>query len=336
MTLQQIRILSIAARHQNVTRAAIELRMSQPAVTYQLKLLEEEFGLRLYKKLGRGIVLTRQGQRFLAETEPILRQMEIVTRKFSRGMTDKKVRSLVLGGSDGPSALFLPLLASRFREAHRRTEVTLRVAGSFEMEEMVRNGEVEFAVITNPSSLSRLVCERCREEELVLVAPQRHPSAGRPATPSSLSGMPLVIFKNGRSGGVAQVLHRMEDQGIRLNIVMRYDSVEAVKNAVKAGSVLGILYRDTLSSEIERGEVKVVQVPWLNMRVESFVTYQKEKPLSADAKDFLALLRAEQISKSPEPTVIPSFHESPPVISPYLFQGTTKGSAISRGNRDVQ
>src|SRR5437899_1683457 len=92
----------------------------------------------------------------------------------------------------------------------------------------------------------------------------------------------------------SDVLSHLKEQGICLKIVMRCESVDAVKNAVKAGIGLGLLYKDTLKSEIERGEVKVIRIPEAKMHADSFIIYHREKPISADARDFLAILRRSQ------------------------------------------
>lgn len=291
MTFHQIRIFSSIARHLNVTRAAGELHISQPSVTYQLKLLQHEFGVRLYEKAGGGIHLTRQGKLFLADVEPLLDQMRTVEEKYSRQKGNGKSRLLTIGGSIGPSGSFLPRLAALFRETHPKTEVALRVDNSFVIEELIANSEVEVAVLTNTSAFPELVYERCREEELVFFAPAGHPSAREHSSMTELTATSLIIFKRGKTGGLGKILTRIRDRGIAFRIGMQCESVEAVKNSVKAGMGVGLLYKDTLTSEIDRGEFKVIRFPGLKMRIESFIVHHKENGLSADARDFLALLR---------------------------------------------
>lgn len=292
MTLHQLRIFAAVAKQLSITNASKELHISQPSISQQLKLLEEELGLKLHKKDGRGIDLTREGRLFLIEAEPIQCQLEKLKKKFSREMTDKKSGSLTVGGSHGPAALFLPSLACVFRETHPRTQVTLRIDSSFMMEQMVQNSDVQIAVITNNFVSPSLVYERCSRHELVFFASPGHPLNERgQLTVAELAQLPLVIFRKGKMGGVGRILNQIEERGFHANIVMHCDSPEAVKNAVKTGAGLGISYTDILEPDIRRHELKVIQVPGLEMHIDSFIIYPKEKPLSSDAKDFLALLR---------------------------------------------
>jgi DNA-binding transcriptional LysR family regulator len=158
------------------------------------------------------------------------------------------------------------------------------------MEQMVRQSEIELAVTTTHSDSPSLIYERCRQEELVFLACPTHRLTKRQPTMAELAQASLIVFEEGNVEGVASILKKLEQRGLRLNIVMRCESAEAVKNAVKAGAGIGLLYRDAVRSEIDRGELKVIRFPGIEMCTESFIIYHGERALSADAKDFLALL----------------------------------------------
>src|SRR5258706_11246018 len=243
MTFHQIRIFSAIARRRNVTKAAGDLRISQPSVTYQLKLLQEEFGLKLYRKNPRGIGLTADGRSLLEEIEPIMRQMEVIKAKFGQTTTGTNPGALIIGGSNGPSSWFLPSLASRFRETHPDVQITLRLESSLTLEEMVQNGEIEIAVVTAHSNSSRLTYEHCRQEKTVFFAPPEVRFPRPELSMAELAQTPLILFKRGKAGATAQLLNQMAKAGIRANVAMRCESVDAVKNAVQSGMGLGMLYR---------------------------------------------------------------------------------------------
>jgi DNA-binding transcriptional LysR family regulator len=316
MTLHQLRIFSTVARHLNVTRAANELHLSQPSASEQIKFLEDELDFKLYRKIGRGIDLTGRGRAFLAEINPVLGQMEVIKKKFGK----QKIHgtTLTVGGADGPAAFLLPSLAAVFRKSHPQTKVALRGGSSSALEQMVRNSDIELAVITNRSDLPYLAYERCRREEAVLFTSSGAQWNQRRITRAGLGEVPLVVFKRGQVGGMAQILNQIREKVSGLNIVMHCELAEAVKNAVKARIGVGLLYKDLLRSEIERGEVKVIRIPGLKMCVESFIIYHKEKPLSADARNFLALLqRSRDI-----------FISRPPDNRPYLYRNALREYSI--------
>ena len=292
MTLHQLSIFAAAGKLLSVTKAGWELHISQPSTSQQLKLLEEECEVRLYKKNGHGIELTREGRLFLKEAAPILLQVEKLKRIFSLKLHENEARLLTVGGSHAPSASFLPWLASIFRETHPHTRLILRTDNSLLIEKLVRNSDVEIAVVTNHSGAPQLVYERCRQEEVVFFASSKHPLGKRQRlTLAELARVPLVVFRRGKVGGTSNILNQIEEQGFRLNIVMHCETAEAVKAAVKRRMGLGILYKDLVQPDIRRGGLKIVHVPGLEMHVDSFIVYPKQKPLSSDARDFLALLR---------------------------------------------
>ncbi len=293
MTLHQLRIFATVARHLSVTKAARELHISQPSTSQQLKLLEEQCRLKLYRKISRGIEITREGRLFLSEAEPILLQVEKLKRKFSLNLNlrESEVRPFIVGGSQGPSASLLPWIASIFRETHPHVRVSLRTDNSLVMEQLVQNSEVEIAVITTPSASPRLIYEPCGQEEKVFFTSSRHPWAKRQRlSVAELARIPLVVFTRERSGGAAKILNQIEERGFHPNIVMHCETAEAVKAAVKRGIGLGILYRDLVKSDIQRGDLRIIRVPGFKMHIDSFIIYPKEKLLSAYAADFLALL----------------------------------------------
>ena len=289
MTLHQLRMFSAVARHRNVTKAARELRLNQPATTYQMKLFQQEFGL-LYKRAPRGVELTAHGLRLLRAIEPVLCKLDGISAKFGKRPKGKNVARLAIGGSNGPSAHFLPSLAARFRETHADIEVTLRVGSSLTLEKMVQSGEIEMAVVTHYAKSPALKYERCRREKLVFFA-----RPGRYAPRMSLEelgGTPLILFRQGQAGAALKFLEHMEGARVTPNVAMRLESVEAVKSAVRVGTGVGMLYRDNLRSEIESGEFKVILIAGLDMRVESFIITPRKKPLSVAAEVFLQMLRS--------------------------------------------
>jgi|RhiMetdeSRZDD1v2_1073273.scaffolds.fasta_scaffold160685_2 DNA-binding transcriptional LysR family regulator len=293
MTLHQLRIFSAVAKHLNISKAAVALHISQPSVSEQLKLLQEECGVKLYKSTGRGIEFTGAGRLFLKEADSTLLQVERLKRIFSPNLRESETRLLTVGGTLGPSAFFLPRLASIFRRTHPHIELNLRTDISPVMEQLVQNSEVEIALVTTPSASPRLIYEPCRQEELVLFVSSRHPWAKRRSLSlAELAHIPLVVFKKGKrdAGGAAKILDQIEERGFHPTVVMHCEMAEAIKAAVRTTMGLGILHRDFVELDIHRGNLKIIHIPGLKTHTESYIIYSKEKPLSANAKDFLALL----------------------------------------------
>ncbi|MCH8054682.1 MAG: LysR family transcriptional regulator, partial [Deltaproteobacteria bacterium] len=283
-------------KHLNMTKASAELHITQPSVSQQLKFLEGECKVKLYTKMSRGIELTERGQLLLNDAEPILLQIERLKEKFKDSSTDGKVGSLTIGGSHSLSVSFLPTMLAVFKETHSHVQVTFRTDNSRAVERMVLNSEAELGVLTNPSYSPSFIHEPCRQEELVAFASANHPLAKKQKlTLEELAQAPLVVKRDKTSKvyRTDEIFRQLEARGFKLNIVMNCESPEALKATVKTGMGLGILYRDIVEPYVKTGELKIIKVPELKMKIDSCIIYLKgkEKALSPHFQDFLTLLR---------------------------------------------
>jgi LysR family nitrogen assimilation transcriptional regulator len=104
MTLHQLRIFEAVAGCLNITKASRTIRISQPSVTKQLRLLENECGMKLYVKTGRGVVLTDAGRTLRVAAKPILEQMEVLRGQFAKGT----IKDFVIGSTPSPASFCLP------------------------------------------------------------------------------------------------------------------------------------------------------------------------------------------------------------------------------------
>jgi DNA-binding transcriptional LysR family regulator len=193
-------------------------------------------------------------------------------------------------------------MASRFQKTHPAVAVMLRVDSGTKLEAMVETGEVEIAVVTTRSKLPGICYEACRREEIVFFAARGSKFSDAELSIADLAQIPLVMYKQGRAGAALKFLTQMQRAGVRPNVVMRAESVEAVKNAVREGSGIGMLYRDNVRSEVESGEVQVIRIAGLDMRVASFIIYARRGRFSAAARAFLKLLR--QRRRDPRPAAL--------------------------------
>lgn len=291
MTLNQIRAFGAVSKYLNITRAAESLSISEPSVFKQVKSLEDFCGVRLYRKVGRQIELTREGRLVQADVRNILLRVERLGQRFKQTALALTGGSLAVGGSHGPSVALIPSLLARFKESHPHTQIIFRTKSSRGIEQLVLQSQAEIGVITNPSNSRLLRLLPCREENIVVIVSAKHPLAKKfELNLAEVAQAPLIIKKGGQ-GRPSEFLRQIESQGFRLNILMECESGQAIKIAVLKGMGVGILYRDQVESELEAGSLKTLRIAGLKrINGKSFIIYRKGRPLSHNALDYLALL----------------------------------------------
>ena len=291
MTLHQLRIFESIARHLNLTNAATELHMSQPAVTHQLKLLEQRFGRQFYRKTGQGIALTESGIAFLAAVKPILEQVAKLEKQFElRSFAKQEV--LKIGGTHSLGISVLPEAIMEFQQAHRGTTFTLETDDSRVIEQQVLTGTIDIALITHPSYKPELSVEPHQILEVTAFAPASSPLRGKRMTLAELARVPLVVRKE------SKILNELLGLGYKPTVAVSCKNSGAVHAAVQKGMGIGILQGDSVKSAIENGTLIKLQVPELRkVALQSFIVFDKRRPLSPTAKDFLELLRKRKSAR---------------------------------------
>lgn len=295
MTLHQLKIFDAVAGHLNITEASRKVRISQPSVTKQLRLLEHEFGLKFYVKSGRGIKLTEEGRLFRIAAKPIVEQTEALKRTFANRVAEARSENLVVGSTPSAATSVLPAALKSFVELHPTVHPTLRTGYPPAIQEMILNAEVEIALTTTLPDHPEIVAEPIHSEDIVAIVSAKHPLAKkRKLNDAELGQAPFVMTKGGR---IAEEIDRMQ---LKLNVVMWCESIELKKAAVEAGLGVGLFYSGSAAAGLREGYFKVIEVPRLkDINVTCYVVYRKSIRLSTNGRELLTLLR--HWSKKPIP-----------------------------------
>ena len=289
MKLNQLRIFSSAARHLNLTNAAEELGMSQPAVSLQMKCLEEEFGSKFYHASNRGIELTPEGQTFVDAIRPILAELDRIERRFKWQNVSRKSHSLKVGGNHTLSATLLLEALIDFRKRHPNVQIAIETAISAVIEDYVANAKIDIGLINAPRHLSGCAYENYGRQETVAFVPPGHPLADRSMDLEALTREPLVARKE--SAYIKELIRR----GFKPTLTLQFMAPDAVKSAVQKGLGVGLLFQSRIEPEIVKGDFRRIDVPELKkLTRESFIVYRDREPLSPIAEDFIEELRARR------------------------------------------
>lgn len=235
MDTRQLEMFRAVAEETSFTKAAQRLHVSQSAVSRQLQLLEEELGSRLFHRGARGVSLTPQGTLLLKAAHRIAREMDDVATQLSATQTLQR-GLLTLGGGMTVCLSILPKLLRKFRTQYKNVDLRV-VTGTTEMIlRMLRNREVDVALLTLPIFEPDLEVMPVIKEEMVVVTAGKHPLARgrRFVEPQALARQPLILFESG-----SNTRHAIDEffraQQIAINVVMETENIEIIKSMVASG-----------------------------------------------------------------------------------------------------
>ena len=290
MNFAQLKAFQAVANNGSITRAAQLLHVSQPAVSKNLKKLEEDYGVKLFERNAGAAELTDAGSFLLRHANAIFVHLDEASKELKSPKSSKKSDPLRIAGSYAASALLLPSLLVNFKNTHRDASIILRTGTTREVKSMLLNSTVEIALLNELPVNPELASEPFRKEKLVVFAAPNHPLARKKRlTLSDLRQAALVT--TGMASAVDKMLNHLVQEGLGAKIAIQCGSPASVKIVVKNKIGLGILFRDMLIQELRNGLFKVLEIPGLALTIQSYIVYYKDRPLSPPAKDFLALLR---------------------------------------------
>jgi DNA-binding transcriptional LysR family regulator len=290
-TLQQLRLFEAVARHSSFTRAAEEVHLSQPAVSIQVKRLEENVGLALFEQVGKRITLTEAGRELYAASKDVLgRLMELDGAIDAlRGEVAGNLRVTAVTSAK----YFLPHLLGAFLRRYPDVEPKLKVANRSSLLERVADNEDDLYVMGHvPEDLD--VEEYPFLENIIeIVASPDHPLARkRKVTLQEITTERFLVRESG-SGNRKVVEEFFAEQGLNLTPYMELGSAEAIKQGVMAGLGISALSLHNLRLEIAAGQIVVLKVEGFPLRRRWNVVHRKGKRLSRSALTFIEFLQAE-------------------------------------------
>jgi DNA-binding transcriptional LysR family regulator len=279
MADRRLQVFYTVARLLSFTKAAESLHMTQPAVTFQVRQLEEHFNTRLFDRTHNRISLTEAGKRVYEYSDRIF---ELYTEMESavREMTGDISGVLMIGASTTIAEYMLPALLGDFKKQYPDVNVQLKVSNSDGIVSMVENNIIDLGVVESPVLNKNLVVEVCRMDQLVAVVSPQHPLAnsGDSVTIGGLLEYPYICREEG-SGTREVISDYMTDQGInpgQVNLSMELGSPESIKGAVEAGMGVSILSFATVQKELKLGTLVSLTLQPALERPFSFV-HQKQK-----------------------------------------------------------
>ncbi len=290
LTLRQLKILEAVARNASFSRAAEELCLTQPAVSMQIKQLEELTGMPLFIHTGKKFALTEAGKVLLHHSHVIISEFREVEKSIARLKTGVgralRIGVITTGG------YFFPRLVNAFSQRLPGLEFDLKIRSRDELVRMLRNDEIDLAVMINAPEDPAIAAEDFAPHPFVLVASPTHPLAGRAGIElARIAEERLITRESGtdtRDAMDIALAGRLDPSRM-----MEIPSSEAIKQSVMAGMGISFLSAYAIWLEIQAGLLVVLDVDGFPFQRSLCVAHVSDKPLSAVAQAFKRFLLTE-------------------------------------------
>jgi DNA-binding transcriptional LysR family regulator len=295
MDLRRLEIFAKVAELGSFSRAAEALFLTQPTISEHVRSLEDELGVQLLDRLGRGATPTRAGQLLLGYARRMLtlsREAHQALERFQGRMSGE----LVVGGSTIPGEYVLPALVGQFKVKFPDISISLLIGSTRQVSEWVEEGRVEVGVVGARPSARTLEAKELMPDELVVVVPASHPwGTRRTATLADLQKEPMVVRERG-SGSREAVEHALQEAGVslaNLRLVGEMGSTQAVKQAVRAGVGIALISRRAVEDECRAGLLVCVKVKDLRVARAFYLVTHRDRTRSPLAQAFVEFIESQ-------------------------------------------
>jgi len=298
ITLRHLRTFEAVARCGSISRAAVELHLTQPAVSMQMKQLEEQLGLPLLEQLGKRMFLTEAGEALRGHARDIAARMDDLNSAMDefRGLQRGVLRLAVVSTAN----YFLPRLIADFNRRHPGVRVSLQVANREFVLSALADNSTDLAITGRPPDILDLVAQHFMDNPLVVIAAPDHPLAALQSVPLQRMVEETLVVREPGSGTRAAIERHLSAQGVTYRAGCEFGTNEALKQAVRAGLGLGVVSAQTIELELQTRCLVVLPVEGFPIVRQWYVVHRTHKRLSAAAQTFREmLLRLDPHAQTP-------------------------------------
>jgi DNA-binding transcriptional LysR family regulator len=294
MDTRQLAAFCAVVDRKSFSQAAERLGVTQPAVSLQIRSLEQRLGTQLLDRSGRRVEPTEAGLRLYASAQKLLaleQQLLVDVTGDEEGML---TGTLELGASTGPGGTVVPVLLCEFQEVHPEVRVRLSVSDTQTVVAQVAERELELGVVGAAPRHRGVAYEPFFRDEVVLACPTGHPFAGKTVSLDALRAEPLLVMQEG--AGVRQVIEdelrkvgtRLRDLDVRVELGLQ----ESVRSAVAAGHGVTFISRTGIESDLAAGTIAMARVRGLDPVREIFLVRAGGRAETRAAQAFVEFARS--------------------------------------------
>jgi len=293
MDTRQLAAFCAVVERKSFSQAAERLGVTQPAVSLQIRSLEQRLGRQLLDRSGRRVEPTEAGLKLYASAQRLLQAEEQLLEELESDDEGVLSGNLELGASTGPGGTVVPVILCEFQERHPGVHVRLSVSDTQHVVAQVAERELELGIVGAGRRHRGVTFEPFFRDEVVLTVPAAHPFAGRTVTLDELKGEPLIVMQEG--AGVRQVLEdelrtsgaRLRDLDVRLELGLQ----ESVRSAVLAGHGVTFISRLAIEPDLATGLLATARVRGLDPVREIFLARATGRSETRAARAFVDFAR---------------------------------------------
>ena len=299
VSIRQLRALAALAANGSITAAANKLHLTQPAVTLQLRNLQELAGLPLIQRTTEGMLLTDAGREVLALSERV--EAALGACEASLDMIAGKTAGRISIGAVSTAKYFVPYAISAFQKMHPKVKVQLSIGNRQDMGNALRNYDLDIAIMGRPPVDMDMIVHLIGDHPHVIIAPTAHPFAKKQRIPVSKLAEETFLTREPGSGTRSLMEQLFETAGIQPEIGMEMSSNETIKQAVIAGLGISFISAHTVATELEERRLVILDVVGLPVVRQWFVVARKDKVLLPPARAMLDFLSVSGSQFLPKP-----------------------------------
>jgi DNA-binding transcriptional LysR family regulator len=285
MDFDQLETFLEVARNLSFSRAAERRFRTQPAISAQIRAIEEEVGARLLDRTGGKVSITAAGKIFLVYVESALDARRAAMRAVAEA---ERVPGgeIVVAANEGSCLHILPEVFAEFKRSYPDVGITVRRLETREILESIIDNSADFGVAAMPVTDKRITAVPVHRDELVLIVPTGHPlSKFKEIQVAQIADYPLLLPKMGRTRDSIDLM--FEERNMKVNVSMELDSSELLKRFVAAGVGIGFCAHSNALGDLRLGIIAVVKLADVQIRRDMALVFRKDKALSRAALAFI-------------------------------------------------
>lgn len=289
MNLNQLKVFYLAVKHGNLSVAAEELSITQPAVTKAIQRLQEYYGVKFVNRFGKKLALTDSGESLYEIAEQIF-EMENQAEESISDFQQNKRGHIRIHSSESFGAYYLPSIINPFSKANPHVRISVNILPNEQVVENSIKLTNDLGFISSSVEHTKVTVTEILEDRLVVIAPLDHPLTQKSSLePQDLKGQSMIMHEKGSATRIFAD-DFIRKNGISIAIPLELSSNMAIKKAVQEGIGIAMISRKVVSEEVQRGELKEIFLSDQSLKRKFYMVHHKDKYFSEQLKKLVQIV----------------------------------------------